>query len=183
MHLHVYHVSLKINNIIMWSKLENKSHMWSKLWKIKYICEVSFENILHTCTCMRRKLISLKLNYICEVSFENKLYIHVSSKLLNKLHMWSERQKVFTYVQIRWVCKIYGRLGLISPCIACRGGVEVAGWTADWTIRVRFPAYHHCVWALWWQGGKRRLLTFRCLCRGRLGMLKTPSCPWRWVQV
>ena len=36
-------------------------------------------------------------------------------------------------------------------------------------------------WALWWQGGNRRLWTSRCPCRGRLGTLKTPSCPWRWV--
>ena len=48
---------------------------------------------------------------------------------------------------------------------ARRGGAEVAGWTR--------------VWALWWQGGKRRLRTSRCPCRGRLGTLKTPSCPWR----
>ena len=45
----------------------------------------------------------------------------------------------------------------------------------------RFPAYPHRVWALWWRGGKRRLRTSRCPCRGRLGTLKTPSCPWRWV--
>ena len=63
--------------------------------------------------------------------------------------------------------------------VARRGGVEVAGWTLDRKIRVRFPAYPHCVWALWWQGGKRRLRTSRCPCRGRLGTLKTPSCPWR----
>ena len=62
---------------------------------------------------------------------------------------------------------------------ARRGGAEVAGWTLDWKIRVRFPAYPHRVWALWWQGGKRRLRTSRCPCRGRLGTLKTPSCPWR----
>ena len=60
-----------------------------------------------------------------------------------------------------------------------RGGAEVAGWTLDRKIRVRFPAYPHRVWALWWQGGKRRLRTSRCPCRGRLGTLKTPSCPWR----
>ena len=59
------------------------------------------------------------------------------------------------------------------------GGTEVAGWTLDRKIRVRFPAYPHRVWALWLQGGKRRLRTSRCLCRGRLGTLKTPSCPWR----
>ena len=29
--------------------------------------------------------------------------------------------------------------------------------------------------------GKRHLLTSRCPCPGRLSMLKTPSCPWRWV--
>ena len=62
---------------------------------------------------------------------------------------------------------------------ACRGGAEVAGWTLDRKIRVRFPAYPHRLWALWWQGGKRRLRTSRCPCRGRLGTLKTPSCPWR----
>ena len=60
-----------------------------------------------------------------------------------------------------------------------RGGAEVAGWTLDREIRVRFLAYPHRVWALWWQGGKRRLRTSRCPCRGRLGTLKTPSCPWR----
>ena len=62
---------------------------------------------------------------------------------------------------------------------ARRGGAEVAGWTLDWKIRVRFPAYPHRVWALWWQGGKRRLRASRCPCRGRLGTLKNPSCPWR----
>ena len=64
---------------------------------------------------------------------------------------------------------------------ARRGGVEVAGWTLDRKIRVRFPAYPHRVWALWWQGGKRHLRTSRCPCRGRLSRLKTPSCPWHWV--
>ena len=66
---------------------------------------------------------------------------------------------------------------------ARRGGTEVAGWTLDRKIRVRFPAYPHRVWALWWQGGKRRLRTSRCPCRGRLGTLKTPSCPWRGCPV
>ena len=66
----------------------------------------------------------------------------------------------------------------VSPS-ARRGGAEVAGWTLDRKIRVRFPAYPHRVWALWWQGGKRRLRTSRCPCRGRLGTLKTPSCLWR----
>ena len=31
---------------------------------------------------------------------------------------------------------------------ACRGGAEVAGWTLDRKIRVRFPAYPHRVWAI-----------------------------------
>ena len=62
---------------------------------------------------------------------------------------------------------------------ARRGGAEVTDWTLDRKIRVRFPAYPHRVWALWWQGGKRRLRMSRCPCRGRLGTLKTPSCPWR----
>ena len=63
---------------------------------------------------------------------------------------------------------------------ARRGGAEVAGWTSDrkirvWfprKIRVRFPAYPHRVWALWWQGGKRRLRTSRCPCRGKLGWVE-----------
>ena len=38
--------------------------------------------------------------------------------------------------------------------------------------------YCHMSLSLWWQGGKRRLRTSRCPCRGRLGTLKTPSCPW-----
>ena len=36
---------------------------------------------------------------------------------------------------------------------ANRGGVKVTGLTVDWEIQVRFPAYAHCAWALWWQGG------------------------------
>ena len=39
------------------------------------------------------------------------------------------------------------------PPVARRGGIEVAGWTVDRKIRVRFPAYPHRVWATWWQGG------------------------------
>ena len=66
-----------------------------------------------------------------------------------------------------------------STAYARRGGAEVAGWTLDRKIRVWFPAYPHRVWALWWKGGKRRLRTSRCPCRGRLGTLKAPSCPWR----
>ena len=62
---------------------------------------------------------------------------------------------------------------------ARRGGAAVAGWTLDRKIRVRFPAYPQRVWALWWQGGKRRLRTSRCPCRARLSTLKTPNCPWR----
>ena len=62
---------------------------------------------------------------------------------------------------------------------ACRGSAEVAGWTLDRKIPVPFPAYPHCVWALWWQGGNWRLRTSQCPCQGRLGTLKTPSCPWR----
>ena len=32
--------------------------------------------------------------------------------------------------------------------VARRGGAEVAGWTVDRKIRVRFPAYPHLVWVL-----------------------------------
>ena len=78
------------------------------------------------------------------------------------------------------ICKqCLGSHVCFSILIARRGGAEVAGWTLDRKIRVRFLAYPHCVWALWWQGGKRRLRTSRCPCQGRLGTLKTPSCPWR----
>ena len=78
---------------------------------------------------------------------------------------------------IPYFCEIDVRT--LTSCLARRGGAEVAGWTLDRKIRVRFPAYPHRVWAFWWQGGKRRLRTSRCPCRGRLGTLKTPSCPWR----
>ena len=70
---------------------------------------------------------------------------------------------------------------LFSYFASKTGGVEVAGWTVGRNTRVRFPAYPHRVWALWWQGGKRRLRKSRCPCQGRPGTLKTPSCPWRWV--
>ena len=62
-----------------------------------------------------------------------------------------------------------------------RGGAEVAGWTLVRKIRILFPAYPHSVWALSWQGGKRRLRTSWYPCRGRLGTLKTPSCTGRLV--
>ena len=72
-----------------------------------------------------------------------------------------------------------GCIGVCHKTEARCSGAEVAGWTLDRKIRVRFPAHPHRVWALWWQGGKRRLLTSRCPCRGRRSTLKTPSCPWR----
>ena len=40
------------------------------------------------------------------------------------------------------------RLARVPLCPARRGGAEVAGWTLDRKIRVRFPAYPHRVWAL-----------------------------------
>ena len=61
--------------------------------------------------------------------------------------------------------------------MACNGGVEVASWTVDREIRIWFSAFPHHMWALWWQGSKRCLQTSRCPCRGRIGRLKTPSCP------
>ena len=78
-----------------------------------------------------------------------------------------------------WLCILVIKYNCFDDAAARRGGAEVTGLTLDRKIRVRFPAYPHRVWALWWQGGKRRLRTFRCPCRGRLGTLKTPSCPWR----
>ena len=36
---------------------------------------------------------------------------------------------------------------MFYPKTARRGGTEVAGWTLDRKIRVRFPAYPHRVWA------------------------------------
>ena len=90
--------------------------------------------------------------------------------------MWIPKQK-WIHVMINHNLNLF--IFMYPP--ARRGGEEVAGWTVDRTIRVRFPAYPHRVWALWWQGGKRRLRTSRCPCLGRLGTLKTPSCPWRWV--
>ena len=64
---------------------------------------------------------------------------------------------------------------------ASRGGVEVAGWTGNRKIRVRFPAYSHRLWALRWLGDKRRLLTSRCPCQGMISTPKAPSCSWHWV--
>ena len=78
-----------------------------------------------------------------------------------------------------WNIAIHVPVRDYQESVARRGGAVVAGWTLDRKIRVRFPAYPHRVWAPWWQGGKRRIRTSRYLCRGRLGTLKTPSCPWR----
>ena len=60
------------------------------------------------------------------------------------------------YVRVRIFCRYVTRIenALWKP--ARRGGAEVVGWTLDRKIWVRFPAYPHRVWALWWQGGKRR---------------------------
>ena len=79
-----------------------------------------------------------------------------------------------------WLSKGHVVHSYHSCCLyARRGGVEVAGWNFNRKTQVQFPAYPHRVWALWWQGGKRRIWTSRCPCWGRLGTLKTPSCPWR----
>ena len=54
--------------------------------------------------------------------------------------------------------------------------LKIAFWTCCHFEQCFYP---HRVWALLWQGGKRHLRTSQCPCRGRLGTLKTPSCPWR----
>ena len=59
--------------------------------------------------------------------------------------------------------------------------VEIADLTVDIKIQVQYPAYTHRMWNLLLQGGKRVLRMTWGPCRGMLGMLKTPSCPWRWV--
>ena len=81
---------------------------------------------------------------------------------------------IFSVKVCLWTC-----LTSFNQFVARRGGV--ADWTVERTIRVQFLAYIHRVWALWWQGGKRRLRSPRYPCRGRLGTPKTPSCPWRWM--
>ena len=81
----------------------------------------------------------------------------------------------FTLCLAVWFCHISKN----NPPWLC--GVEVAGWTVDREMRVFLPANHHRLWALWWQGGKRRPRTSQCQRQGRLGTLKTPSCPWRLV--
>ena len=96
-----------------------------------------------------------------------------SSSPISSQMCWVELNWLFN-VPIDDISVIY-----VTAHRARRGGAEEADWTLDRKIRVRFPAYPHRVWALWWQGGKRRLRTSRCPCRGRLGTLNTPSCPWR----
>ena len=58
-----------------------------------------------------------------------------------------------------------------------RGGVELAGRTVDWTIRVLYPAYPHPY------GKEVKDVFGRPGARlgGRLDTLKITSCPWRWV--
>ena len=61
---------------------------------------------------------------------------------------------MYTFVDFRLPGSIYFAFcnhGNCMPCIeteARRGGAEVAGWTLDRKIQVRFPAYPHRVWAL-----------------------------------
>ena len=74
---------------------------------------------------------------------------------------------------VEYACQIWS-LYLLRPLRWRRG----SGLDFGLEDPVRFPTYPHRVWALWWQGGKRRLRTSHCPCCGRLGTLKTPSCPW-----
>ena len=75
----------------------------------------------------------------------------------------------YPYYKLNGIQKEKSKIHHCTNGLARHGGAEVAGWTLDRKIRVRFPACPHRMWALWWQGGKR----------GRLGTLKTPSCSWR----
>ena len=88
--------------------------------------------------------------HVCAECSLSELQMSLSKRLLR----WRD--------QVLWRWVIYH----LKTNKARRGGVEVAGWTLDRKIRVRFPAYPHRVWTLWWQGGKRRLRTSRCPCRG-----------------
>ena len=61
----------------------------------------------------------------------------------NAIREWSE------WRIMRGECDPKYRYSLIVShySLARRGGAEVAGWTLDGKIRVRFPAYPHRVWA------------------------------------
>ena len=96
---------------------------------------------------------------------------------------WSEAEIIrnsanFNAISNETVFFPYKFYGIFLQFGARRDGAEVAGWTLDRKIQIRFPVNPHRVWALWWQGGKRRLRTSRRPCRGRPGTLKTPSSPW-----
>ena len=104
--------------------------------------------------------------------------VHYKLFFLSKLYNLCKYTS-YSCISLLYFCKLQYNKSHSFITIARRGGAEVAGWTLDRKIRVRFPTYPHRVWALWWQRGKRRLRTSRCPCRGRLGTLKTPSCPWR----
>ena len=95
----------------------------------------------------------------------------------NDTHSYTGRPEKYTPFQPH-IC-IYLYNGSYPPPPPVCPPLWRRGSGLDRKIRVRFPAYPHRVWALWWQGGKRRLRTSRCPCRCRLGTLKTPSCPWR----
>ena len=71
--------------------------------------------------------------------------------LINAMYnffMFSSVSKFFWvfYFIDTWICQ--RELCLHEELLARRGGVEVAGWTVDRAIRVRFPAYPHRVCAL-----------------------------------
>ena len=68
------------------------------------------------------------------------------------------------------------------PLRAHRGGVEVDAW--PWIRRSGFETRHTIITYRSPVGKEvKDVRTSRCLCRGRLGTLKAPSCPWLWVPV
>ena len=70
----------------------------------------------------------------------------VSTCSPNKLSLHSVYRQ-----EIPW--RLFLLTAYVPMRVARRGGVEVAGWTVDRKTQVRFPAYPHRVWAIWWQGG------------------------------
>ena len=58
-------------------------------------------------------------------------------------------------MKFAFTCVTYVSLTYVSHTEwpARHSGIDVAGWTVDQEIQVRFPAYLHRVWAFWWQEG------------------------------
>ena len=141
---------------------------------VEFLLSVKFRQNLFSCFKGQGRRKQFQIEGAPKVQTANRKYksiFHYKVKVQNfkkcmTFNPYHPNTHIHTHVAIKEMCLLnnvpLGNILQKDICtkshyqghkLARRGGVKVAGWTLDRKTRVRFPAYPHRVWALWWKGG------------------------------